>query len=78
MPSFRGEFAPLHPKFPTGSAAACVRLDGPPPVDVPDLTYRAEDNIAIEEFVRNRSDSIWHSVSYYIVYAHNPDWSRLW
>ncbi|KAF8607378.1 alcohol oxidase [Ceratobasidium sp. AG-I] len=62
MPSFRGEFAPLHPKFPEGSAATCVRLDGPPPADMENLAYTAEDNAAIEEFIRDRSDTIWHSI----------------
>lgn len=62
LPSYRGEFALLHPKFPSGSAAACVRLDGPPPADVEDFVYTPEDNAAIEEFVRDRSDTTWHSL----------------
>ena len=63
MPSFRGEYAPLHPKFPKGSAAACVRLTTPPPSDVEDLTYTPADNAAVEEFIRDRGDTTWHSVS---------------
>ncbi|QRW26048.1 GMC oxidoreductase [Rhizoctonia solani] len=29
LPQYRGEFAALHPQFPEGSAAACIKLDGP-------------------------------------------------
>lgn len=67
MPSFRGEYAPLHPEFPKGSAAACVRLDGPPPTDMEDIAHTTEDDAAVEEFVRNRSDTTWHPVSYLIL-----------
>lgn len=28
-----------------------------------DLVYTPEDNAAVEEFVRERSDTTWHSVS---------------
>lgn len=63
MPSYRGEWAAMHPKFPEGSAAACVRLDGPPSANVEDLTYSPEDNAAIESFVRQMADTTWHSVS---------------
>ncbi|KAB5588624.1 hypothetical protein CTheo_7938 [Ceratobasidium theobromae] len=62
MPSYRGEFAPLHPRFPGGSAAACVRLDGPPPTAVEDLIYSPEDNTAVEEFVRQTANTIWHPI----------------
>jgi hypothetical protein len=62
MPSYRGEYAPLHPRFPEGSAAACVRLDAPPPADIDDLVYTPADNVAIEEFVRQISNSTSHSV----------------
>jgi alcohol oxidase len=62
MLSFRGEYAALHPKFPKGSSAACVRPDGPPPADMDDLVYAPEDNVAVEEFVRQRADTTWHSV----------------
>ncbi|KAB5588488.1 hypothetical protein CTheo_8072 [Ceratobasidium theobromae] len=63
MPSFRGEYALLHPKFPTGSAAACLRLDGPLPEDVQDIVYTPEDNAAVEDYVRQRSDTTWHSIA---------------
>lgn len=63
MPSYRGEYTPCHPNFPKGSAAGCVRLNGPPPAEVEDLVYTPEDNAAIEEFVRRTSGTTWHSVS---------------
>lgn len=62
MPSYRGEYAAMHPKFPEGSAAACVRLDGPPPADVEDHIYTPGDNAAIEDFVRQTTDTTWHSI----------------
>ncbi|CAE6461199.1 unnamed protein product [Rhizoctonia solani] len=62
MPSYRGEYAPLHPKYPKSSSASCVRLDAPPPSDMEDLVYTAEDDIAVEEFVRQYGDTTWHSV----------------
>ncbi|KAJ1301180.1 hypothetical protein OPQ81_003591 [Rhizoctonia solani] len=46
MPSYRGEYAPLHPKFSEG-----------------DLVYTTEDDAAIEEFVRQRGGTTWHSVA---------------
>ncbi|KAG8736595.1 hypothetical protein FRC10_009142 [Ceratobasidium sp. 414] len=62
MPCYRGEFAPLHPKFPEGSAAAAVKLDGPLNArDIKDLVYTPEDNAAIETFVRQFIETTWHS-----------------
>jgi alcohol oxidase len=63
MPNFRGEYVALHPKFPKGSAAACVRLEGPPVAEMVDLVYTPEDNVAVEEYVKQRADTTWHSVS---------------
>ncbi|CAE6439198.1 unnamed protein product [Rhizoctonia solani] len=63
LPQYRGEFAALHPKFPEGSAAACVKLDGPPDVDnVKDILYTPEDNKAIETYLRQFIETTWHSV----------------
>ncbi|KAG9097489.1 hypothetical protein FRC06_007496, partial [Ceratobasidium sp. 370] len=62
MPCYRGEFAPLHPKFPEGSAAAAVKLDGPLDAkDIKNLVYTAEDNAAIETFLRQFIETTWHS-----------------
>ncbi|KAG8715597.1 hypothetical protein FRC11_002484 [Ceratobasidium sp. 423] len=63
LPQYRGEFAPIHPKFPEGSAAACVRLDGPPDVEnIKDIVYTPEDNKAIEAYLRQFIETTWHSV----------------
>jgi hypothetical protein len=61
--SYRGEYAPLHPRFPTGSSAGCVRLEKAHPQGIEDLVYTEEDNAALEDWVRERSDTTWHSVS---------------
>ncbi|CEL53372.1 Alcohol oxidase OS=Pichia angusta GN=MOX PE=3 SV=1 [Rhizoctonia solani AG-1 IB] len=60
--SYRGEYAPLHPRFPTGSSAGCVRLEKAHPQGIEDLVYTEEDNAALEDWVRERSDTTWHSV----------------
>ncbi|KDN42051.1 hypothetical protein RSAG8_07096, partial [Rhizoctonia solani AG-8 WAC10335] len=63
MPQYRGEFAALHPKFPEGSAAACVTLDGPPEVEnLKDIVYTPEDNKAIEAYLRQFIETTWHPV----------------
>ncbi|KAG8698147.1 hypothetical protein FRC09_007402 [Ceratobasidium sp. 395] len=62
MPCYRGEFPPLHPKFPEGSSAAITKLDAPPDVkDVKNLVYTAEDNAAIEAHIRQFIETTWHS-----------------
>ncbi|CCO36551.1 Alcohol oxidase Short=AOX [Rhizoctonia solani AG-1 IB] len=63
LPQYRGEFAALHPKFPEGSEAACVKLDGPPDADsLKDIMYTPEDNKAIEAYLRQFIETTWHSV----------------
>ena len=53
MPAFRGEFAIGHPSFPPGSAAAAIENGVPTPLGAPNILYSAEDDQAIEEWVRN-------------------------
>ncbi|CAE6469520.1 unnamed protein product [Rhizoctonia solani] len=60
MPSY--QYAPLHPRFPEGSAASCVRLDGPPSTNIEDLVYTIFDGVTIEKVVRQRGGTTWHSV----------------
>ncbi|KDN34244.1 hypothetical protein RSAG8_12653, partial [Rhizoctonia solani AG-8 WAC10335] len=62
MPSYRGEYTPLHPRFPADSRAGCVHLEKSHPPDIEDLIYTEEDNAALEDWVRERSDTTWHSV----------------
>ncbi|KAF7336802.1 GMC-OxRdtase-N domain-containing protein [Mycena venus] len=62
MDSYRGEFALEHPQFPPGSAAACVRADGPVPISAPDIVYSAEDDEAIDQYHRAAVGTTWHSL----------------
>ncbi|CAE6461208.1 unnamed protein product [Rhizoctonia solani] len=62
IPSYRGEYAPLHPRFPSGSRAGCVRTEKALAQGIEDLVYTEEDNAALEDWVRERSDTTWHSV----------------
>lgn len=52
MPVFRGEPAALHPKFPSGSEAGIIESGFPVPLNTPNLFYTAEDDKAIERYVR--------------------------
>lgn len=56
MPVFRGEPAALHPKFPTGSQAGIIESGGPTALDASVLTYTAEDDKAIEQYVRESGE----------------------
>ena len=58
MPSFRGEIAATHPQFPRESEAACISSYTP---FVKDVVYSDEDNEAIEQWVRSKVETAWHS-----------------
>ncbi|KAM5384628.1 hypothetical protein ACJZ2D_001373 [Fusarium nematophilum] len=60
-PMYRGEVAAGHPRFPTGSKAACVELDAAPS-NVEDLQYSLEDDKAIEQWIRENIATTWHSI----------------
>ncbi|KAB5566738.1 alcohol oxidase-like protein [Coniochaeta sp. 2T2.1] len=60
MPVYRGELAITHPKFPPGSASACVDLDTHDAEAVKSLEYTAEDDRAIEQWVREHVSTAWH------------------
>lgn len=63
MPSFRGEVASDHPRFPPGSKAACVRLAASPvAASVRDVEYGDEDDRAIEQWIREHVVTTWHSL----------------
>ncbi|ELU42837.1 alcohol oxidase-like protein [Rhizoctonia solani AG-1 IA] len=51
IPSYRGEYAPLHPRFPSGSQAACVHLEKAYPQGIEDLVYTKDDDAALEDWV---------------------------
>lgn len=59
---YRGELALGHPKFPEGSQAACHERDGPLEGDIADIVYTAEDDKAIEQFLRENINTTWHSL----------------
>ncbi|KAI1355537.1 alcohol oxidase-like protein [Xylaria sp. FL0043] len=61
MNVYRGELAVFHPAFATDSKAACVELQGPPAANVENIEYTAEDDAAIEEWLRNNIATTWHS-----------------
>jgi alcohol oxidase len=58
---YRGELALGHPRFPDGSAAACIEIDAPLK-DVQDLQYSSEDDEAIEQWLREKINTTWHSL----------------
>ncbi|GAB1316454.1 hypothetical protein MFIFM68171_06664 [Madurella fahalii] len=62
---YRGELAIGHPKFPAGSKAGCVDLDieaAYPEGDIEDIPYSKEDDKAIEQFLREATNTTWHSL----------------
>lgn len=65
---YRGELAPGHPKFPADSKAAVVESVAEPgpdaggDEDVQTVEYSAEDDRAIEQFVRENVQTTWHSL----------------
>lgn len=64
---YRGEYAPSHPRFRKGSRAAVVELERPlfevgKRGEVVDIEYDEEDDTEIDEFLRNRTETTWHSL----------------
>lgn len=63
---YRGELADGHPRFAPGSAAACVEVDAGlgDDDDAQDhhLVYSAEDDAAIEQWLREKVGTTWHSL----------------
>lgn len=65
--AYRGEVAIGHPRFPPGSAAAVAVEDDvvvAPEAghEVRDLVYSAEDDSAIEQYLRESVQTTWHSL----------------
>jgi len=68
--SYRGELPLGHPKFPEGSKAALVDLEGKTSLveqnggsrEMPNIEYSKEDDAAIEEHVRQNVSTTWHSI----------------
>ena len=61
MNVYRGEVAAAHPAFSEESKAACGPRDFPLEPDS-DIEYTAEDDAAIEDWIRTRVDTTWHSL----------------
>ncbi|KAJ7039912.1 GMC oxidoreductase-domain-containing protein [Mycena alexandri] len=61
LPSFRGVFFAGHPQFPEGSAAA-VDETAPVSLDAPKIVFSAEDDKAIDAYLRQVVATTWHSV----------------
>ncbi|RFN42551.1 alcohol oxidase [Fusarium flagelliforme] len=62
MDCYRGEFASWHPPFPATSEAACVEVSEPLGKNIPPIRYTSEDDAIIEQFVREKVGSLWHSM----------------
>lgn len=64
METYRGEVALGHPRFPEGSKAGCVDLDEPLGADARgrDIEYTADDDAAIEQWLRENVNTTWHSL----------------
>ncbi|KAI0167220.1 alcohol oxidase-like protein [Pestalotiopsis sp. NC0098] len=62
MRVYRGEVAGQHPPFAADSAAKPTQSSGPPPSDVSDIEYSAEDDAVIDSWVRGRVSTPWHSL----------------
>ncbi|KAJ8071418.1 hypothetical protein OCU04_001739 [Sclerotinia nivalis] len=60
LPYFQGELELGHPKFAKGSKAALSNgaIEG----TVEDIDYSAEDDIAIEDWIRGNLNTTWHSL----------------
>ncbi|KAL5317132.1 hypothetical protein ACEPPN_014226 [Leptodophora sp. 'Broadleaf-Isolate-01'] len=60
---YRGELASGHPKFSPDSNAACLDLDMDESMNITeDIVYSAEDDKAIEQYLRENLTTTWHSL----------------
>ncbi|RYP75326.1 hypothetical protein DL771_002422 [Monosporascus sp. 5C6A] len=58
---YRGEVGAGHPRFAADSPAACIETDTALE-NVRDIEYSAEDDAAIEQWLRENIDTTWHSL----------------
>ncbi|KAI0179887.1 GMC oxidoreductase-domain-containing protein, partial [Hypoxylon sp. FL1284] len=60
---YAGELAAFHPRFPAGSAAACIEdWDAAGGAAPPTHAYTAEDDAAIEQHLRENAQTAWHAL----------------
>lgn len=52
MACYEGEYTPNHPVFAATSEALCKENIKPVPADAPKLKYTAEDDKALEDYIR--------------------------
>ncbi|KAI1842173.1 hypothetical protein JX266_011581 [Neoarthrinium moseri] len=62
MTTYRGEVAASHPAFAAESDARPTKRDDHDAVDTPEIKYSAEDDAAIDRFVREHVSTPWHSI----------------
>ena len=58
---YTGEYQPAQPQFPAGSEAGCASNTDASSVSI-DPKYTAEDDKALEQFLRQNVASTWHSL----------------
>jgi alcohol oxidase len=58
---YRGELAAGHPRFPAGSKAAPIEIETALS-NVENIEYSAEDDKAIEQWLRENVNTTWHSL----------------
>ncbi|KAJ6463036.1 GMC oxidoreductase-domain-containing protein [Mycena vitilis] len=61
LPSFRGAFVPAHPQFAENSPAALVE-NNTVSMNAPKVVYSAEDDAAIDMYLRTFLNTTWHSL----------------
>ncbi|KAJ7731065.1 GMC oxidoreductase-domain-containing protein [Mycena metata] len=61
LPCFAGAYMPRHPQFPAGSTAN-VAETGPVALSEPKIVYTAEDDKAIDQYMRESIQTAWHSL----------------
>ena len=63
MASYKGEFAVNHPEYPVGSAAGIPTHPDddlrPAAIDAPDIVYTAEDDEAIDKYLKAQSECLF-------------------
>jgi alcohol oxidase len=62
LPFFKGEVAATHPQYPNGSAAAAIVSSSAEHVGEEMISYSAEDDAAIEAWIRRSVGTTWHSL----------------
>jgi len=60
METYRGEVARTHPPFPLSSQAACIEIDEPLGRDINDIEYTPEDDLILEQWLREHVITAWH------------------